>query len=66
MINQNFTRGEWDFTFYADGVVAFSLDHQKYEAKYETVGPATEGAPLTLTFTEAPAGGPISVQRKWW
>jgi len=62
-INKNFSRGEWDFTFYGDGVMAFTLhlSNIKYEAKYELVGPATEGAPVTLTFTEAPSGGPLPI-----
>lgn len=66
LIGQNYSRGEWDFTFYPDGVVAFGMANSrlKYEAKYRTTGPATEGAPLTLLFTEAPPAGPLNIQRE--
>ena len=67
-ISKGFKRGEWDFTFFPDGVVAFELvpsssssSSSKYEARLDQHGTASEGTPIVFTVTEAPQGGPLSI-----
>jgi hypothetical protein len=61
-INSGYTRGEFDFTFYPDGTVAFWLfasPEMKYEARYSQGGQVSEGASIVFTITAVPVGGPL-------
>lgn len=62
-INKGFTVGEWDFSFFSDGHVAFELHGTsvKYEATFNERGSASEGTSMVFTILEAPAGGPLDV-----
>ncbi|EDQ85098.1 uncharacterized protein MONBRDRAFT_29569 [Monosiga brevicollis MX1] len=64
-INKDFTRTEWDVQFFSDGKVAFMdrATNDKYEADFSLQGNTSSGgAPITLSFHQAPANGALPVQ----
>jgi len=63
-INKNFTMGEFDFTFYPDGKVAFvstANSSAAYEANYFESGSSSEGRPIIFVVTHAPEAGPLPI-----
>lgn len=64
-INAQYTRGEYDFSFYPDGTVAFWLfatPEVKYVASFTQGGQVSEGSSIVFTLTKAPAGGPLAMK----
>ena len=64
-ISTGFSRGEWDFTFYKDGKVAFGfLDGKsgvfKYEATLSSDFELGITANTIFTMTQVATGGPLS------
>jgi len=65
-INKNFKIGEFDFTFYPDGLVSFVSTINSsaiYQAQYNEAGTSAEGRPIIFVVKTAPANGPLPLSQ---